>query len=178
MYCCRGRRALVWSNTPVCSDSTHVRLRTSGCRVSLEKLIQSTDHEFIPQAARVLRWCKFPRSEVMFITVQRENIRPSKKETNKAVTMLSKIQIARCFAVRLWITTSPYRWLIGSLPSTYMLWTPPHCTKGVYTPQGSTRDLWTVVVQRVRKFPDDVFVLGLTPCRLVGRYQRFGKIAL
>jgi hypothetical protein len=31
----------------------------------------------------------------MFITVQRENIRPSKKETNKAVTMLSKIQIAR-----------------------------------------------------------------------------------
>jgi hypothetical protein len=27
-------------------------------------------------------------SEVMFATIQRENIRPSKKEMNKAVTML------------------------------------------------------------------------------------------
>jgi len=32
----------------------------------------------------------------MFVTIQRENIRPSKKEMNKAVTMLSKIQTARC----------------------------------------------------------------------------------
>jgi hypothetical protein len=56
------------------------------------------------------------------------------------------LQCLNCtmFAVRLWITTSPYRWPIGSLPSTFMLWTPPHCTKDVYTPQGSTRDLWTV----------------------------------
>jgi hypothetical protein len=28
-------------------------------------------------------------AEVMFVTIQRENIRPSKKETNKAVTMLN-----------------------------------------------------------------------------------------
>jgi hypothetical protein len=50
----------------------------------------------------------------------------------------------KMFVVRLWITTSPYRWPIGSLPSTCMLCTPPHSTKDVYTPQGSTRDLWTV----------------------------------
>jgi hypothetical protein len=48
------------------------------------------------------------------------------------------------FAARPWITTYPYRWPIGSLPSTCMLCTPLHCTKDVYTPQGSTRDLWTV----------------------------------
>jgi hypothetical protein len=49
------------------------------------------------------------------------------------------------FAVRLWITTSPYRWPIGNLPSTCMLCTPPHCTKDVYTPHGSTRNLWTLL---------------------------------
>jgi hypothetical protein len=37
---------------------------------------------------QVLRQCKVPQAEVMFITIQRENIRPSKKEMNKAVTML------------------------------------------------------------------------------------------
>jgi hypothetical protein len=41
-----------------------------------------------PQEMRVLRQCKLPRAEVMFVIVQRENIRPSKKEINKAVTML------------------------------------------------------------------------------------------
>jgi hypothetical protein len=35
-----------------------------------------------------LRQCKVPRAEVMFVTIQRENIRPLKKEMNKAVTML------------------------------------------------------------------------------------------
>jgi hypothetical protein len=48
------------------------------------------------------------------------------------------------FAVRLRITTSPYRWPVGSLPFTYMLCIPTYCTKDVYTPQVSTRDLWTV----------------------------------
>jgi hypothetical protein len=60
---------------------------------------------------------------------------------NKAVTMLPNCPM---FAVTLWITTSSYRWPIGSLPSTFMLCTPPHCTKDV---QGSTRDLWTVLRQ-------------------------------
>jgi hypothetical protein len=36
---------------------------------------------------RVLRQCTVPRAVVTFVTVQRENIRPSKKEMNKAVTM-------------------------------------------------------------------------------------------
>jgi hypothetical protein len=35
---------------------------------------------------RVLRQCTVPRAEVMFVTIQSENIRPSKKEMNKAVT--------------------------------------------------------------------------------------------
>jgi hypothetical protein len=46
---------------------------------------------------RVLRQYKVPRAEVMLVTVQRENIRPSKKEVNKALTVLIiKIQTARC----------------------------------------------------------------------------------
>jgi hypothetical protein len=49
------------------------------------------------------------------------------------------------FAGRLRKTMSPYRWPVGSLPSTYMFDTPLHCTKDVYTPQGSTCDLWTFV---------------------------------
>jgi hypothetical protein len=36
---------------------------------------------------RVSRQCKVPRKEAMFITTERENIRLSKKEMNKAVTM-------------------------------------------------------------------------------------------
>jgi hypothetical protein len=47
---------------------------------------------------RVLRQCKVPRSEVVFVTIQLENIRPLKKEMDKAVTMLIiKIQSAQCF---------------------------------------------------------------------------------
>jgi hypothetical protein len=37
---------------------------------------------------RVLRQCKVPQAKVMFFTIQRENIRPSNKEVNKAVIML------------------------------------------------------------------------------------------
>jgi hypothetical protein len=39
-----------------------------------------------------------PRVDVMFVIIQRENIRPSKKEMNKAVTMLPNCPV---FAVRL-----------------------------------------------------------------------------
>jgi hypothetical protein len=41
-----------------------------------------------PQRMRVLRQCKVPRVDVMFVTIHRENIRPSKKEMNKVVIML------------------------------------------------------------------------------------------
>jgi hypothetical protein len=92
-----------------------------------------------PQGVRVLRQCKVSRAEVIFVTIQRERIRPWKKEMNKAWT-------CPMFAVRLWITTSPYRWPTGSLPSTCMLCSLPHRTKDVYTPQGSTRDLWTIII--------------------------------
>jgi hypothetical protein len=88
------------------------------------------------QSKRVLRQCKVQWAEVMFVTIQRENIRRSEKEMNKVWTCPR-------FSVRLWMT-SPYRWPVGNLPSTRMLCTPPHCTKDVCIPQGSTRDLWTV----------------------------------
>jgi hypothetical protein len=77
---------------------------------------------------RVLRQCKVPLTEVMFITIRRESIHPSKKEVNKAVTMLIINPSCLMFAVRQCITTSPYRWSVGSLPSTCMPYTPPHCT--------------------------------------------------
>jgi hypothetical protein len=38
------------------------------------------------QRSRVLRVCTVPRAEVMFVTIQRENIRLSKKEMNMTVT--------------------------------------------------------------------------------------------
>jgi hypothetical protein len=41
-----------------------------------------------PQGMRVLWQCKVARAEVMFVIIQRENIRSSKKEMNKAVIML------------------------------------------------------------------------------------------
>jgi hypothetical protein len=40
------------------------------------------------QRMRVLWQCTVPRAQVMFVTVQRGNIRPSKREMNKAVTVL------------------------------------------------------------------------------------------
>jgi hypothetical protein len=72
------------------------------------------------------------------------------------------------FVVRLWTTTSPYRWLVGNLPSTCMLCTshPPHYTKDVYTPEGSTHgDLWTVGVQALKKIRRViVFLFGHMLC--------------
>jgi hypothetical protein len=49
-------------------------------------VVQYTDQEMIParNARNVVTL-----AEVMFVTIQRENIRHSKKETNKAVTMLN-----------------------------------------------------------------------------------------
>jgi hypothetical protein len=44
-----------------------------------------------PQEMRVLRQCKVPQAEVTFVTVQRENIRHSKKEVNKIVTVKFKL---------------------------------------------------------------------------------------
>jgi hypothetical protein len=43
-------------------------------------IIQSTDHELIPARMRVLRQSKVPRAEVMFVTIQRENIDPPRKK--------------------------------------------------------------------------------------------------
>jgi hypothetical protein len=43
---------------------------------------------------RVLRQCKVKLAEVMFVTIQSENIRLSKKEMDKAVTtLINKIKL-------------------------------------------------------------------------------------
>jgi hypothetical protein len=59
--------------------------------------VQSSDHELIPASKmRVLpRECKVPQAEVMFITIERENIRPSKKEMKKAVTICKLPDVCR-----------------------------------------------------------------------------------
>jgi hypothetical protein len=62
--------------------------------------------------------------------------------TNSSLTV--KNPNCPTFAVRLWIITPLYHWPIRSFPSTCMFCTTPYCTKDVYTPQGSARDLWTV----------------------------------
>jgi hypothetical protein len=51
----------------------------------LTSTLLSTDHELIPARNASLA---ASANEVMFVTIQRENIRPSKKEVNKPVTML------------------------------------------------------------------------------------------
>jgi hypothetical protein len=55
---------------------------------AMTEAVKSTDHELIPARNARLAECTVPRPEVMFVAIQRENIRPSKKEINKAVTML------------------------------------------------------------------------------------------
>jgi hypothetical protein len=52
------------------------------------KNLLATDHELIPSRYASLAAMHGPEAEVMFVTIQNENIRPSKMEMNKAVTML------------------------------------------------------------------------------------------
>jgi hypothetical protein len=85
----------------------------------------------------VLRYCTVPRAEVIFVTMQRKNIRPSKKEINKSVKVRMLPDVCS-YAMNHHVS---FRWPTGSLPSTCMLCTRPHCTKDVYTPQGLTRDV-------------------------------------
>jgi hypothetical protein len=47
---------------------------------------------------RVLRKCKVPLAEILFVTIQCENVRPSTKEMNRAVTMIPDCPM---FATRL-----------------------------------------------------------------------------
>jgi hypothetical protein len=84
----------------------------------------------------------------MFVTIQRENIRPSKKK----LTKLSQcFQTVRC--LQLGYESLPL--LIADQekvfrpPACSVL--PPHCIKDVYTLLGSTSDLWTVSVTLLSK---------------------------
>jgi hypothetical protein len=56
------------------------------------KAVQSTDHELIPARNASLAAMQGSASG-MFVTIQRENIRPSKKEMKKAVTMLKLLNV-------------------------------------------------------------------------------------
>jgi hypothetical protein len=58
-----------------------------GCDTALT-LANTVHRSRAPQGMRALRQCKVPRAEVMFVTIQRENILPSNKEINKDITML------------------------------------------------------------------------------------------
>jgi hypothetical protein len=81
--------------------------------------VLSTDHELIPSRNTSLAVMHSSGAEVMFVIIQRENICPSKKEMNKAGTMLKQPDVCSWLS----ITTSLYRWPIGSFPSTCMLGT-------------------------------------------------------
>jgi hypothetical protein len=86
---------------------------------------------------RVLRHCKVPRAEVVFVIVQRENIHPSNKEMNKTVTMQSKLPDVCSLAVNHYVSLS-----LTKMKSSVHLHA-LNCTNDFFTPQGST--LWTVV---------------------------------
>jgi hypothetical protein len=82
---------------------------------------------------RVLRQLNVPRAEVMFVTIQRENIRPSNKEINKAVRML-KLPDVCSWAINHYVSLSP----TNRKSSVYLhaLYSP--------APQELARYLWTV----------------------------------
>jgi hypothetical protein len=61
-----------------------LQVLTEGQRVEYSPQITSRS----PQEMRAFQQCKIPRAEVMFVTTQCENIRPSKKGMNKDVKML------------------------------------------------------------------------------------------
>jgi hypothetical protein len=81
--------------------------------------VPSSLHVYCPQITswmRVLRQCTVPRAEVMFFTIERENIRLLNKEMNKAVTML---KLHWC----LQLGYESLRLFIADHPSTFMLCT-------------------------------------------------------
>jgi hypothetical protein len=88
--------------------------------------------------------CTVPRAEIMFVTIQSENIRPSNKETR----LLLCFQTVRCLqlgyeSLRLLIADQQE---IFRPPACFEL--PPQSTKYVYTPQRSTRDAQAVLHSR------------------------------
>jgi hypothetical protein len=118
-------------------------LKTAAVLSYERDLLQSTDHELIP--ARNVSLTSMPgfASGSNFVTIQHENIRPSNKEINKAVTMF-KLPYVCSLAMNHYVFLS----LTNRKSSVHLraLYTPPPqlCTKDVYTPLGSTCDLWTV----------------------------------
>jgi hypothetical protein len=95
-------------------------------KIRSEVRLLSTDHELIPARNASLA--------AMHGSVSGSNVRYYPTWKHSPFKGLLQCLNCRMFAVWIWITTSPYRFFV----------LPPHCTKDVYTPQGSTRDLWTV----------------------------------
>jgi hypothetical protein len=63
------------------------------------------------------------------------NVKTFGRQKKKLTRLLQRLNCPM-FAVRLSITTRPYRWPIGSLPSTCMLCTPPAMHQGRLHPAG------------------------------------------
>jgi hypothetical protein len=121
-------------------DSLRSGLCNGTARETFTKYYSPHITSWCPQGMRVLRQCTVPRVEVMFVTIQSENIRLSKKEMNETYNAPT----ARCLQLgydllRLFIANQKE---VFRPPACSVL--PPHRTKDVYTPRGSTRDLWTV----------------------------------
>jgi hypothetical protein len=72
-----------WQGKPKNSENN-----LSQCHFAHHKSYRPQIRSWSPQGMGVLRQCKVQRAEVIFVTTQRENMRLSKKEMNKAVTML------------------------------------------------------------------------------------------
>jgi hypothetical protein len=70
-------------------------------QTSSEAHLLSKDHELIPARNVSLVAMQGSAREAMFVTIQRENISPSKKEMNKALTLTLQNSNNPMFAVRL-----------------------------------------------------------------------------
>jgi hypothetical protein len=97
------------------------------------------------------------RGTALLFTIQRENIRPSKEEMPR---LLQCIQTTRCLQLG-------YESLRLIIADQLEVFRPPACfilprTNDVYTPQGSTRDLLTLVGKHSSK----------KNVRLYGNYYR------
>jgi hypothetical protein len=99
-----------------------IEICNDGSYCAREKQLQSTDHELIPArnaSLAAVQGSASGSSVRYYPTWKHSSLR---KKWIRLITMLPNCPM---FAGRLWITTSPYRWPIGSLLSTCMLCTPP-----------------------------------------------------
>jgi hypothetical protein len=70
-------------------------------------LVQCTDHDLIPaRNASLGDNARYLRAEVILVITQRENIRPSKREMNKAITMQYELPDVCSYAMNNYVSLS------------------------------------------------------------------------